>query len=112
VLQAPHIAEADDAAMTRMEREMSDLVRSATAALGELSRLLEPNAPTALATAQTAFDEFKSVSDQLIPLSRRNSNVRSLELSLRAKPTFSAQCEESLRALQGALDKAGSHATR
>jgi hypothetical protein len=132
VLQAPHIAEADDAAMTRMEHEMADLDATARNALKSLSSVAAPNATpapsatppapsaipaassaaSALATALAALDQFKDISGQIVRLSRRNSNVRSLELSLRTKPALSSACDESLHALQDALAQEGSKATR
>jgi predicted transcriptional regulator len=112
VRQAPHIAEPDDAAMTRLEKEMNDLTARASSAVAEVSNLIEPSARAALSTAQAALDQFETISRQLVNLSRRNSNVRSLDLSLRAKPALSAACDESLARLQDALAKAGSQATR
>jgi hypothetical protein len=112
VLQAPHIAEADDAAMTRMEHEMADLDATARDALKSLSSVSAPGAAPALATALAALDRFKEISAQIVQLSRRNSNVRSLELSLRTKPGLSSACDESLHALQDALAQEESKATR
>jgi hypothetical protein len=45
-------------------------------------------------------------------LSRRNSNVRSLAMSLGEKRMLTAACEDSLRALRDALAKRGFTATR
>jgi len=112
VLQAPHIAEADDAAMTRMEHEMADLDGAARDALKSLSSVAAPSASPALAAALAALDRFKDVSSQIVQLSRRNSNVRSLELSLGTKPALSTACDESLHALQTALAEEDSKATR
>jgi hypothetical protein len=47
-----------------------------------------------------------------VALSRRNTNVRSLALSLTARPPLAAACDGSLRALQDALAKEASTATR
>ena len=44
---------------------------------------------------------------QIITLSRRNTNVRSLALSLDEKRKVTTACEDSLRALQAALAKRG-----
>jgi hypothetical protein len=112
VLQAPHIAEPDDAAMTRMEKEMADLEASAMSAVKELAELVQPAARPALDAALSALDRFRDVSGELLKLSRRNSNVRSLEMSLRTKPALVAACDDSLRALQDALAKEGSKATK
>jgi hypothetical protein len=111
VLQAPHIAEPDDAAMTRMEKEMADLEASARGAVKELAELA-PGARPALDAALSALDRFRDISGELLKLSRRNSNVRSLEMSLRTKPALVAACDDSLRALQDALAKEGSKATK
>jgi hypothetical protein len=108
-LQGPHIASADEAAMAGLEQQMAALEASTTDALTALSGLVEPSA---LAAAQADFAEFKSVGSQIVTLSRRNSNVRSLDLSLRVKPPLTAACDDSLRALEQALANEGSKATR
>ncbi len=110
VLQAPHIAEADDAAMARMEVEMGRLQAVASDCMNELSGLVEPEAR--LAPARSSLERFRDVSLQIVALSRRNSNVRSLALSLREKPALVAACDDSLRALDDALAKEGFRATR
>lgn len=112
VLQAPHIAEADDAAMSRMEQQMATAEAAARSALGSLKSLIPPAAGPALAGATTALDRFTRINTELIALSRRNSNVRSLALSLGRKRTLTAACDESLHALQEALSKRGFTATR
>ncbi len=112
VLQAPHIAESDDAAMTHMETEMSGLEVAASDALNRISGLAEPNAQPQLAVASASLERFKDVSRQIVALSRRNSNVRSLALSLSEKPALTAACDESLRLLEEALAKEGFTATR
>jgi|HubBroStandDraft_1064217.scaffolds.fasta_scaffold55663_4 hypothetical protein len=112
VLQAPHIAEADDAAMARMEAEMHGLEVTAGEALDRISALVEPAAQPQLALASAALARFKDLSAQIVTLSRRNSNVRSLSLSLREKPVLIAACDDSLRSLADALAKEGFTATR
>lgn len=112
VLLAPHIAEADDAAMTRMETEMGGHEVVAHSALSEISGLVEPQGQAQLAAASTAFERFKDTSRQIIALSRRNTNVRSLALSLREKPVLTGACDGSLRGLESALAKEGPAATR
>ena len=44
---------------------------------------------------------------QIITLSRRNTNVRSLMLTLNEKGKVTSACEQSLLALQDALSKRG-----
>lgn len=106
VMQAPHIAEADDQAMTRIEKQMSASESEARSALDMLARL-QPGSKTQIAAAASALTRFMDLNAQLIALSRRNSNVRSLALSLGKKRMLTAGCEESLRALQDALAKRG-----
>ena len=105
----PHIASADDAAMNTMEKDMATLETRVDNALLGLHGLLDPHG---LLAAHADFEQFKSVERQIVVLSRRNSNVRSLDLSLRAKPPLTAACEDSLRNLRAALANEGSKATR
>jgi hypothetical protein len=42
---------------------------------------------------------------QILALSRRNTNVRSLALSLDEKRKLTGPCEQTLRALQTALER-------
>jgi hypothetical protein len=108
VLQAPHIAEADDAAMTRLEQEMAALERKAREAVDALSKLGSAGSAPGVASATAALDRFKQVSSEIVGLSRRNTNVRSLALSLRQQPTLAAACDDGLRTLQQALESEGS----
>ncbi|HEY5958612.1 MAG TPA: hypothetical protein VIV60_18755 [Polyangiaceae bacterium] len=112
VLQAPHIAEADAAVMSHMEEEMDTLMVTTKEALGELSGLVGSKARGLVAHAQEELRRFKEISDQIVALSHRNSNVRSLDLALRARPPMTATCDDSLRAIQDALTNEGSKATR
>lgn len=112
VLQAPHIAEADDAKMTRMEQQMATLSRVARGALDELGAIVEPATRPQLTAATTALEQFARVHGELIGLSRRNTNVRSLALSLGRKRNLIAACDEGLRAIDGALAKHEFGATR
>jgi hypothetical protein len=64
-----------------------------------------------MATSE-ALNRFVDLNKQIIDLSRRNTNVRSLALSLDQKRTITPKCEESLRALQDALSKRGYNGTR
>lgn len=112
VLQAPHIAEADDAAMTRIEKQMMAAAANARAALASLTMLVEPSRRQQLAAATTAMDRFIMLNDEIVALSRRNTNIRSLAMSLGQKRMLMATCVESLRALQAALAGRGFAGTR
>jgi hypothetical protein len=112
VIQAPHIAEADDAAMTLLEKQMVTSETAARSALETLATLVRPASRPQLAAATAALDRFIGINSQIVALSRRNTNVRSLALSLGEKRMLAAACEDSLRALRAALAKRGFTATR
>ena len=112
VLEAPHIAEADDVAMTSLEKQMASSEAVVRRALGDLAGLVQPASRPQVAAANADFDRFMAINSEIVTLSRRNSNVRSLALSLGQKRMLTAACEDSLRALQGALDKREFVATR
>ena len=112
VLHAPHIAEANDAEMTRIESEMNALEATARGALGTLAGLVDPVSQPDIAAATAALDRFEATHAKIIALSRRNSNVRSEELSLGKMLTLSGACDVSLAALSDALAKRGFKATR
>ena len=112
VLQAPHIADADEAVMTRMERHMATSETAARSALETLATLVQPASRPRLAAATAALDRFMGLNAEIIGLSRRNTNVRSLALSLDQKRKLTAACEDSLRALRDALAKRGFTGTR
>jgi hypothetical protein len=81
VIQSRHIAESDEAAMSRME--------------------------AAMAASQTAAGKALNAAK-----ARRNSNVRSLALSLGKKRTVTAECDDMLQALEDALAQHHFSATR
>jgi len=107
VLQAPHIANADEAVMTKMEQQMSTSQTAARKSLDELRSVSAPSSRAAIGKAASALNRFFELNTQLIALSRRNSNVRSLMLSLDEKRRLTVTCQENLRALQEALAKRG-----
>ena len=53
-----------------------------------------------------------ALNKEIVDLSRPNSNVHSLALSLRRKRVVAAECEDQLLALQEALSKHEFTATR
>ena len=112
VVQARHIAESDDATMSQMEMEMANSEAAARNAVETLKGQLPSDAGPQLSAALAALDRFKALNADLVTLSRRNSNVRSLALSLGRKRTVTAECDDILRALEETLTKHGFTATR
>jgi hypothetical protein len=112
VIEARHIAESEDTAMSRVEAEMSAAEKIAGSRLETLKGLLGPAAQPHLTEAAAALDRFTTINAELVSLSRRNTNVRSLALSLGRKRTLTAACDDQLSALQEALNKHEFRATR
>jgi hypothetical protein len=112
VLQAPHVADADDAVMARLEKHMATSEAAARSALEALAPLVQRASQPRLATATAALDRFIALNAQILALSRRNTNVHSLALSLNQKVKLTSACEDSLRALRAALAKRGFGGTR
>lgn len=112
VIQARHIAESAEAAMSAMEAEMAASETTARKALDTLKGLLPAAAGPHLAAAAAALEHFNAINGELVTLSRRNSNVRSLALSLGRKRTVTAECDEVLHALDEALATHDFTATR
>jgi hypothetical protein len=107
ILQAAHIADADDAVMARMETRMQASEGTARRAVEALAPLLERHSREELTRATAALDRFMSINAEITALSRRNTNIRSLALSLSEKPTIVAACEKSLAALRDLLATRG-----
>jgi hypothetical protein len=107
VLQAAHIANADDDVMARMETRMQASEASARRTVEALAPLLQRGSREHLTRATAALDRFMSVNAEITALSRRNTNVRSLALSLSEKSKVVAACEESLAALRELLATRG-----
>jgi hypothetical protein len=103
VMYAPHIAEAQDVAMTRMETQMAASAARARKALVELRGMLPSTSRAQLDMSTAALDRFLSIHKEIISLSRRNSEVRSLALSLGKKRKVTAECDAHLQALEEAL---------
>jgi hypothetical protein len=112
VLHAPHIAEPEDEPMTQMEQRMAASAKQARTALTQMQALLPAAARPQPNAASIALDRFMKLHAEIITLSRRNSDVRSLSLSLGEKRMITAQCDDQLRAIQAALAKHSVGATR
>lgn len=103
VLFAPHIAEESDAKMDQLEASMAReeaQVRQSLAGLAGVPRL---QGSADLAAATSSFARFGEVKARILGLSRENSNVRSLALSLNQKRKALQVCLEALGALRQAI---------
>lgn len=91
-LHAPHILEKTDARMDALDKAMAasdTAVRTALAALGKQG-----------AGALEVYERYWKLTGEIAALSRQNTNVRSLALSLERKTKVLAACDEALRVLE------------
>jgi len=106
-LHAPHIMEKTDPRMDALEKDMA---RSDTAARTALATLGKEQAA---AKALAAYDRYWKLTAEIVVLSRQNTNVRSLALSLERKTKVLAACDEALRVLEeNVRERMASKATR
>jgi len=110
-MQARHIAEASDEKMTALEQQMQQSTATAREELGRVSALVGPS-DRDVSAARVALDLFVDDNREIVRMSRRNTNVRSLALSLGRKQVLVAECESHLAALDRALTARESKAVR
>jgi hypothetical protein len=84
---------------------MAGLERTARSALDELHADLPEGRRPPLEAARAALDRFHAAHAEAMTLSRRNSNVRSLLLSMGRKRALTVVCDEALAALADAIAK-------
>jgi hypothetical protein len=102
-LQAPHINEARDTKMDEIESVMKANEKKVRSSFNDLRSLVDERGRTFLDAASLAFEEFMKVNSEVVRLSRINSNIKSLDLSLGRKRKVAAQCEETLNSMQDAI---------
>jgi hypothetical protein len=91
-LHKPHIEEADDKQMDKIEQSIKSYDGSAKKALNTLSGFVALRDNPDLKNAQTAYGRFMNLTNEVLRLSRLNTNIRSTELSLGKKRLISSQC--------------------
>lgn len=97
-----HIPSADDAEMTRLEKQMADQAAAVDRALATLRT--GGSVPTgALDTAVEAWAEERRIVAEVLKLSRENTNVRSFDVSVHEKRTVTRECLDALAALRSAI---------
>ncbi|MCX5820299.1 MAG: hypothetical protein NT047_10370 [Deltaproteobacteria bacterium] len=111
-LEAPHINEAQDKKMDELETIMGTNEKKVRSALRNLSRLTDQHGGIILNDALLAFSKFMEVHKEVLRLSRMNTNIKSLELSLGRKRKVAAQCEEILNSLQDTVQDRSFKATQ
>jgi hypothetical protein len=85
-----------DASIAAEEKE----VRSC---LDRLATLVPPGASTRLEKATASYARFNGLKTQILDLSRQNTNVLSLMMSLNEKRLATVKCQDLLNALEQAI---------
>jgi len=102
-LLAPHIAEESDAKMDRLEAAMAEEETRVRTDLDELAAVPSFRGDADLATATSGFVRYGDFKTRILALSRENTNVRSLALSLNQKRKAMTVCLDALDALRQAI---------
>jgi hypothetical protein len=102
-LLPPHIAEASDARMDELEVLMTHEDEEVHNDLAGLQALPKLSGNGDLETALTRYAQFREIKAQILVLSRENTNVRSLSISLNQKRKVMLSCQDALRRLQEAI---------
>jgi hypothetical protein len=100
---SPHIAEESDARMDRMEAAMAQEELRVRKALDALAALPRVGRDAALAAAASSLAGYLQLKQQILALSRENTNVRSLSLTLNQERKAMVLCLGDLEALQEAI---------
>ncbi len=111
-LQSPHIAESREEKMDEIETTIQTENALINQSLDALSVLMNPADKPLLEAAKSAYTEFWMINTEVMKLSRQNSNVRSLALSLGQKRKATVQCQDVLAALEEAIQSKAYKATR
>jgi hypothetical protein len=102
-LLAPHIAEESDPKMDRLEASMRDEERHVGEELDGLARSPGLERDADLATASSSYARYGALKARILALSRENTNVRSLALSMGQERKAMLLCLEPLDALKQAI---------
>jgi hypothetical protein len=103
ILLPPHIAEESDKKMDELEALMAAEDTQVRKSLDGLAALPKFSKDPELATATARYAEFSNIRTQILALSRENTNLRSLSISLNQKRKVMLLCQEALSALQEAI---------
>jgi hypothetical protein len=102
-LLAPHIAEESDKKMDELEAQMAREDQEVRKDLDALTAVEKLHGDPDLEAAADDYTRFSGVRRRILSLSRENTNVRSLAISLDQKRKALFLCEDLLSALQQAI---------
>jgi hypothetical protein len=99
-LLAPHIAEESDRKMDELEEQMIKEDKEVRKDLGDLSAIQKLGGNPDLETVFSNYKRFSEVRRRILTLSRENTNVKSLTISLGQKRKVLFLCQDALSSLQ------------
>ena len=102
-LLAPHIAEESDEKMDELEAVMVKQDQEVRDDLDRLAAIRNLSGDADLETASSSYTRFSELRTQILALSRENTNVRSVAISLGQKRKVTLVCQGALDALQQAI---------
>jgi hypothetical protein len=102
-LLPPHTAEENEQKMDALEAQMAKEDKQVRRDLDGLAALPELGGDADVATAVSRYARFTKIKIQILALSRENTNVRSLAISLNQKRKAMLLCQEALSALKQAI---------
>ena len=102
-LLAPHIAEESNEKMDRLEASMTKEDEKVRAALNGLKAFTALIDNTDLGKAVSSYARFTNIRSKILSLSRENTNVRSLAISLNQKRKATLLCQAALSSLKQAI---------
>jgi hypothetical protein len=103
VLLAPHIAEENEKKMDELEAQMNRENQEVHKNLNALATIEKLRDDPDLKTATADYARFSEVRGRILALSRENTNVRSLAISLDQKRKVLFLCQDVLSAIQQAI---------
>lgn len=104
VLLLPHIAEESADKMDDFESQIDREEQKIAENLASLSSLLRDGDASELAKSRALFAEFDGLRSQIIELSRKNTNVRSLSLALNERRQKMLAVQDALAELERAIE--------
>ena len=104
-LLPPHIAEESDEKMDEMEAVMAKEDQAVRQNLEGLSAIPSLSGNSDLSAATVRYARFTELKTQILKLSRENTNVRSLTISLNQKRKVMLVCQDALAALEKAIQE-------
>jgi hypothetical protein len=108
-LHKSHIEAADDQQMDKIEQDIKAYDEAAKKAFSHLNSVAVLKENLDLKKAETAYVKFIQLTNEVIRLSRMNTNIKSTELSMGKKRLISTQCQVILTTLQNTVQTQGNY---